>query len=371
VIALLAGLEERARSFHFDEEARPAVTSRADVPAALKDLVDRAARAAKWRGCAAIAYGEGPAAIACASGDEPPFDGRTRFSIGSLWKQFLGFRVQELAKEGRLSLDDRADVRLPELAGTPAGRPRVRDLLHMTSGLPYVIPLGTNLATQLSSVQRSDADFLRVAAASPLSFEPGAAYQYSNVGYGLLAILIGRAEGRPWRDAMRALFARAGMTDTGFFTGVEPSPPVVRGYLPVRCGVVFGGPCLLGLPRWNYSMLVGGGVYSTMEDMLRWFAMLRRVEREDPLQWGAFTEAVNGYASGWGIEPRTMANGERISVASHSAEDPGYFANFLRVPAREVTAVFLSSSDFMADGGFPIFEEMTGLALGEGYRTMR
>jgi CubicO group peptidase (beta-lactamase class C family) len=373
---LAAACEERARTFAFAYDARPAVTEPAARVDAARALFGAAARVAHARGCVTLVFDAAPPTVFCESGDGPALDGHTRFSIGSLWKQFVGFRVHELARAGRIRLDAPITTYLPELAGTPAGRTRVDQLLHMTSGLPYVIGLGTNLATQASRAQRSDADYLREAATAHLSFEPGTQYAYSNVGYGLLAVATGRVESKPWRDVYLDLFARFAMRDTGFMTDREPEPPVIAGYVPYRCGLVVGGACLARMPRWNYSMLPGGGVYSTIDDLVRWYEGMRRVEAEDPALFASFTTLgdVGTYASGWGLGARTLASGERLPMFDHDGEDPGYWSYFTRAsaPGHGVTVIVLLSTDYSLDHAeFTLFRDLTSLAIGEPYRVMR
>lgn len=370
-IAVVAAAEERARTFSFEYRHKAAVPREA-LGAAANELLASARRASGFRGCAEIVVGDAVVLARCEAGDGPPLTPRTRFSIGSLSKQLVGFAIQERAIDGRLRLDEPISRWLPELVASPSAPVTIRQALHMRSGLPFVMRPTTNAATQLSNAQRSDADFLREVREYPLGFVPGARFQYSNIGYGLLAITLGRVDGRPWREVVGDLLARASMRDAGVLSGVEPRPAVVAGHAPLRCGVLFGSACMLTLPRWNYSMLPGGGVYASVDDMVAWAGYLSRVSADEPDLFSAFTSSEDGYASGLGIEERTLANGERVRILAHDGEDPGYFSFFARVPARDLTVVVLSNTDFTIDRArFTLFDDILALALGDPFDTMQ
>ena len=88
--------------------------------------------------------------------------------------------------------------------------------------------------------------------------------------------------------------------------------------------------------------------------------------------FSAFTSSEDGYASGLTIDERMLASGERVRILAHDGEDPGYFSFFARVPARDLTVVVLSNTDFTIDRArFTLFEDLLALALGEPFDTMQ
>jgi CubicO group peptidase (beta-lactamase class C family) len=107
VLLTLVLAEERSRTFSFPTESRPAVAIDDDaaIAAATREILARAHAAASFSGCALVAVRGRVVVETCT----PSLDPSTRFSIGSLEKQFTGLRVQELARDGKLALDDRAD----------------------------------------------------------------------------------------------------------------------------------------------------------------------------------------------------------------------------------------------------------------------
>jgi CubicO group peptidase (beta-lactamase class C family) len=372
VACVLAGVEERARTFSVPTETRAAVSS-ADpgaVGRAVAEILDRAHDAAAFEGCALVSMHGRVVAEPCTGSLGPT----SRFSIASLSKQFTGLLVHELVRAGNVSLDERIDAYVSELSGSPAGTVTVAQLLHMTSGLPDTIDLPTTVATQLSSTPRTVQDFLSKVRGYPLAFEPGTRAQYSNVGYGVLAVLIERVNGRPWRDVLRERFAREVMSDTGF---MEPrasdAAGVVPGHVPLRCALVAGRVCARETPRWNYSLLLGGGVYSSVRDLFAWDRALRRMETQSPELYRAFIEPSPwAYASGWYVSTHALADGREVPLLEYSGEDPGYASRFVRLPHLDAAIIVLSSTDFtLTRSNVDVFTAVERVVLGEPYDVVK
>ncbi|KLK87310.1 beta-lactamase [Methanoculleus sediminis] len=142
-----------------------------------------------------------------------------RFIIASVTKTFTSVAIQQLAEDGKLSLDDPIDLWLPadvaeEIPNSSAIT--IRQLLDHTSGIPdydedaivleeYMSP-DTPIPYQEGMRQGLDA--------GPL-YPPGTGYTYSNVNYILLTLIIDEAAGVPYEDYVtRNILVPAGMNDT-------------------------------------------------------------------------------------------------------------------------------------------------------------
>jgi CubicO group peptidase (beta-lactamase class C family) len=129
-----------------------------------------------------------------------PITGSTVFDVASVSKQFAGLAVAMLASQGEVNLDADIATYIPEMAPLTAKHPiTVRHLLHHTSGLrdwPATLALaGWRMDDVISFDQ-----ILRFAYAQrSLNFAPGSEYSYSNTGYNLLAELVARTGGKPFR----------------------------------------------------------------------------------------------------------------------------------------------------------------------------
>ena len=205
----------------------------------------------------------------------------TKFNIASIGKAFTSAAVAKLVSEGRLSWSDTILHVLPDSKLPSADRITVAQLIEMTSGLGDFF--GPEFAAADKRRIRELSDYLPLFEKKPLRFEPGRGNEYSNAGYVVLGLMIEKVTGKKYRDYVReAVFAPAGMADTGFFAVDEPTPNRATGY--TRRGE--SGPGGAGGPRRpNTDTLPGrgssaGGAYSTAGDLLKFAGALKRGELE-------------------------------------------------------------------------------------------
>jgi serine-type D-Ala-D-Ala carboxypeptidase/endopeptidase len=194
----------------------------------------------------------------------PPPDADTVFRIASMTKSFTASAVLLLRDEGRLALDDPAELYVPELrswsaagGGTPV---TIRHLLTMTAGFPTDDPWGDR---QQGLPLDEFAKFL----ADGVSFNwvPGTRFEYSNLGYAILGLVIAAVSGTPYRDFVRdRLVAPLGMTRTGY----EPPAAgnLALGYRRAPDGWV-------RVPFDSYGAFAPmGGVFTCVRDLAHWVA---------------------------------------------------------------------------------------------------
>ncbi len=195
---------------------------------------------------------------------ELPITPSTPFYIASTSKQFAAFAIVLLAREGRISLDDDVRKWVPELADF--GRPvTIRHLLHHTGGLRDYFELLGSRGWPFDGVLTEE-EFLRlVARQRDLNFTPGAQHLYTNTGYVLLSVIVSRARGLSLRQyAEERVFAPLGMTRSRFRDDH-------RMLIPGRAlayEVIPGNALRLSVP--NFDVVGDGGLFSTVEDLIRW-----------------------------------------------------------------------------------------------------
>src|SRR5450432_2640273 len=132
---------------------------------------------------------------------KPPLDGRTVFEIGSISKVFTATVLAELVQEGKVSLDDPAQKYLPGGARMPTHNGKVitlGDLSEQNSGLPR---MPTNFHPANSQNPYADytvAQMYDFLSHYELTRDPGAQFEYSNLGVGLLGHVLSLATGRPY-----------------------------------------------------------------------------------------------------------------------------------------------------------------------------
>jgi CubicO group peptidase (beta-lactamase class C family) len=161
---------------------------------------------------------EGERIVAGGTGAGARFDSTTVFEIGSITKVFTALLLADMANKGEVSLDDPAAKYLPAGHRMPErGRPiTLTDLATHRSGLP-------RMADDMWAISHPDGQFADYAEERLLAFldrhqltrEPGAQFEYSNLGMGLVGYLLTRAAGSDYETLVRErITAPLGMKDT-------------------------------------------------------------------------------------------------------------------------------------------------------------
>ncbi|HRN61179.1 MAG TPA: serine hydrolase domain-containing protein [Luteimonas sp.] len=262
----------------------------------------------------------------------------TNFRLASVSKQFTAASILLLAQDGALSLDDPLRKWLPSLPPATDGI-TLHHLLSHTSGLvDYEDVMPDHVEAQLH-----DADVLRLLEAQDrLYFAPGSDYRYSNSGYALLALIVGKASGRDFASFLRErIFAPLGMADTvAFEDGISTVRNRAYGHSEVD------GKWTRTDQSSTSAVLGDGGIYSSIDDLAKWDAALYddrllsdASRRLAFIAHTATDEAdVDGYGYGWRIHD--SAHGRLLW---HSGETIGFRNVILRWPEQRLTVVLLSN----------------------------
>lgn len=125
-----------------------------------------------------------------------PVKPETIFQSGSVGKQFTATAVMMLVEEGKIDLDDKVGKYLGDV---PEGWKNitVRNLLTHTAGMTDY-PAGFDYRRDYT-----EDELLKQAQAIPLAFQPGEKWQYSNLGYVTLGILIHKVTGKFYGDFLQ------------------------------------------------------------------------------------------------------------------------------------------------------------------------
>jgi beta-lactamase class C len=147
-----------------------------------------------------------------------PLGPETLFPVASITKLATALAVLRLVDAGELSVDDPLARHLPE-AGSARPGVTLRGLLSHSSGVPYHIPEDT-AAYGPGATWRVLAD---KCLATPPERPPGTYVQYSNLGYGLLALVVERRTGQEFPDALARLVLDP-LGIEGYVGSVPPRP---------------------------------------------------------------------------------------------------------------------------------------------------
>jgi D-alanyl-D-alanine carboxypeptidase len=229
----------------------------------------------------------------------------TRYSIGSVSKQFLAGAILLLVQDGKVSLDDRVSRYLPNL--TRAGEITIRQLLSHTSGYQdyypqdYVPPFMQKPVTAES--------ILNQWATKPLDFDPGTRWQYSNTNYVVAGRIVERITGGPFFAFLaKRILQPLGMTSAIDLDEQTLGPSDASGYTRFA-----SGPPRAARTEGRGWLYAAGELAMTAHDLALWDISLMNHTLLKPASIDVLTTPVrlrNGtttdYALGVGV---SNANG--------------------------------------------------------------
>src|SRR3954453_1110790 len=327
--------------------------------------------------------------------DDARPDATSVFRIASMTKSFTGAALMTLVVDGAVRLDEPVATYVPELASwrgpTTDGPPlTVRHLVSMESGLPTDDPW----ADRHLDLSPEGMDAL-IEAGAAFSWTPGTAFEYSNLGWGLVGRVIERTAGTTQqRLVTERLLGPLGMTNTTW-----TRPPGANVAEPYRwqddTWVPEPGPLGAGTrrpgvaraePHGHGTVAPMGGLWSTVSDLARWVtffcdAFPPRDDRDDrPLaRWARREmqqprrmdriEAVRTRPSGpagtvafgYGIGLSMRLDPRLGTSVSHSGGVPGYGSHMRWLPDRRIGVVALSNVTYGGMGA-ACAEALEGLA---------
>jgi CubicO group peptidase (beta-lactamase class C family) len=233
----------------------------------------------------------------------------TVFEVASITKQFTATLIMMLVEEGKVRLDDKINAHLPN----PPDKWKditVRQLLNHTGGLA---PLGNDFRSMVRLLDVPTEAMYAAAKDDALTGAPGEAFSYSDVGYFLLGMIIEKATGKKYAEALsQRILSPLGMKSSRMLDQLLPYKKLAKGYTLYRGPEVGGMPTVVNIRRVSQRGLTSHyGLFSTVGDLAKWDAALYR---ESPvtqaslrLMWSP-TVLNDGtkipYGFGWNIASR-------------------------------------------------------------------
>ena len=299
-----------------------------------------------------------------------PVDANSLFRIASMSKAFTALAILKLRDEGKLSLDELAEVYVPEMRTwryptSDSPRIRVRDLLSHVGGFVTDDPWGDRQQVL------PEADFTRMLRDGvPFTRAPGTAYEYSNFGYALLGRIVTNVSGRPYNDYIEQEIMRPlGMADTGY--DIHASPQTRR-----AIGYRWENEAFVREPDMDHGAFGAmGGVQTSANDYARWVAFLlsawpaRDGAEEDPVRRSSVRELAQGLnfpqlsrrpgatgdacrqASTYGMGMRVAMDCDAGLALGHGGGYPGYGSYVLLLPDHGVGIFALSNRTYSGPSG--------------------
>ncbi|MFC2953860.1 serine hydrolase domain-containing protein [Marinicaulis aureus] len=263
----------------------------------------------------------------------------TRLHVASISKQFTAYAAGLLINEGKLSLDDRAQDYVPAVKQIKEPL-MIEQLIHHTSGLRDQWSLASMAGIRPSEVI-SQRDILTMASQqNELNFEPGSAFVYSNMGYSVLAEVVGKVAGAPFPQVVdEQIFTPLGMDRTTVFS-IRNAPLEGRSmsYDP-------DGETYRQVPL-NFDNYGATSLQTTANDMTRW---LRNLLSDAPLGGPAMKQMI--------LQQAVLNNGREVpyafalelsdfhglGVVEHGGSDAGFRAHVMYIPEKDFGVAVLSN----------------------------
>jgi len=277
---------------------------------------------------------------------------QTPFFIGSTTKSFTALAVMQLVEAGKVDLDAPLQHYLPwfRVADPQASAQiTVRHLLNQTSGLP-LSPGWQSLADFDDS---PDATERQARALSTLLLErqPGSAFEYSNVNYNLLGLVIEAASGESYADYIQ----------THIFDPLKMSHSYTLQEVAQQDGLAVGHQTWFGIPVPVPDLSVPGGslpsgqLISSAEDMAHYLiahlnegsyagTQILSPEGVAELHRSAVEASTLGppgwYGMGWYIVEQ-----DQMSILFHSGMIPSFYTYMVLLPEQKKGVVLLVNAN--------------------------
>jgi CubicO group peptidase (beta-lactamase class C family) len=262
----------------------------------------------------------------------------TRYSVGSISKQFTAAAMLLLEEQGKLSLDDKVAKYFPDL--TRASEITLRQLLSHTSGYEdyapqdYIIP-EWKIPTTTEAI-------LNTWAKKPLNFDPVTKWQYSNTNFVLAAAIIEKVAQKSLNGMLHEyIFDPLGMKSADQMLPLRPedATPYTRFALgPPRPTVREG--------RGWYDG--AGQLAMTPSDLAKWDIAVIERRILNAHSYDEFTREVrlaNGDATHYALGLQIGELNGQIPRWSHSGEVSGFITYNAVYPTRKGAVIVLSNQD--------------------------
>jgi CubicO group peptidase (beta-lactamase class C family) len=284
-------------------------------------------------------------------GDAPA--SHTPFVLGSTVKSITALAVMQLVEAGRVELDAPVQRYLPwfRVADPQASaQMTVRHLLNQTSGLPMIAGMVNlaNLDDRPDAAERQ----ARSLATLKLSHPVGTAFEYSNLNYNLLGLIVEATSGETYEDCIQdRIFDPLEMCHS--YTSMAAAR---RGGLAVGHRYWFGHPIAVSDLPLARGSLASGQLISCAEDMAHYLiahlngglygdVQVLSAAGIDELHRGAAEQWLMGsplaaYGMGWFV-----AEIGQTTVVSHGGNVPEFSSYMAILPEQKKGVVLLVNAD--------------------------
>lgn len=266
-------------------------------------------------------------------------DGKTVFEIGSISKVFTASLLAEMVQRGEVKLNQPVRELLPAGVKVPAKDGMEITLVHLsdqTSGLPR-LPTDLDPADITNPyVDYTPAKLYESLALIKLTRKPGEAFDYSNLGVGLLGHALSLKGERSFEALLIERICKPlGMNDTTVTLRNDQRARLAKGHDAVG----------FELPNWDFDALASaGGIRSTADDMLIFLAANLQMIDAPVAKALAMTHARRAATDEDGDIGMNWFIGTRTGARWHDGMTGGYASFAAFVPDKKVGVVVLCNT---------------------------
>jgi CubicO group peptidase (beta-lactamase class C family) len=269
----------------------------------------------------------------------------TLYSLASISKPFTATALMRLVEQGKIDLDKPANdylgaSKLTGLAGD-ASAATVRRVLNHTAGLPYHYHFFyNNEPTGPPSMDESIAHYGLIVT------PPGEAWEYSNLGYGIIDYILSRVSGRRYDDYMRTeVFLPLGLTHASVDIGSGLEAYAAQRYDFQQQPI----------PFYTFDHRGGSAIYASAHDLLRFgmFHLKDHLPDQQPILKDSTLDQMHQTATppvptqpglGYGIGWLTQADDHGYRAVFHTGGMPGVSTSLTLYPSEDLAVVVLTNS---------------------------
>jgi CubicO group peptidase (beta-lactamase class C family) len=304
--------------------------------------------------------------------NDVPLTDQHLFRIASHSKTFTGTAVLQLVEQGRLRLDDKASQHVTEIVGTPLGERTVRELLAHAGGVTrdgldadwWQLSRAFPDREQLLDVLRN---------ASSAVIEENERFKYSNIGFGLLGLVVEAAAGMSYNAYVQtAIVDKLGLTGLG----PELDPDRLTEYAAGYSGLVYADARVPIEHIDTRALASATGFFGNARDLATYFSahlpgddrlLTDKSKRE--MQHPLWTTGADDKAR-YGLGLAVTKVGER-ELFGHGGGYPGHITRTLVDPEKRLVVVVLTNAidapaAQLAEGFFRLLDLAESQQRGEG-----
>lgn len=292
-----------------------------------------------------------------------PTDVDGMYQIGSITKHFTADVILLLAKQHKLTLEDKVSKYFPQMSWGDSVT--IEHLLTHTGGLHNYTE--DSLWDRAPTASVTTGQMLDIFKTQPLEFKPGSKFAYCNTGYYLLGCIIEQITGKNYYTVVRETMLKpVGMTHSGFdFTHLQ-NKHKVTGYNAIGLNNNLVDSFWWTAIEDSTQSYAAGALYSTVDDMYKWHKALqdhRILDRE--WQDKAYVPHKENYGYGW-----MTKEVEGKKAVYHSGGINGFYTYFFRVESEDLCIVLLTNVEFGGIGGGEICKQLMKCIFDKNYHAM-